>query len=183
MLLEKWCRKTCSTQGCHKPSICKKGNTVSAKCIKTRSACSLSKAQQFALSHTAETWNQVCAPGIGAGDVLSISFSLLPQHISAHWPISQQEVQDQGKSRHSPQAQKGMPKNSVIKINTILKTQNSCQKKNYEQNSNTDRIKSYTCRAQPHRLTLTPALSDPAYFILFYFISFIFGCTTRHMES
>ena len=40
MLLEKWCQQTCSTQGCHKPSICKK-NTISAKhnkakCNKTR---------------------------------------------------------------------------------------------------------------------------------------------------
>lgn len=35
MLLEKWCLKTHSMQGCHKCSICKK-NAVSAKCNKAQ---------------------------------------------------------------------------------------------------------------------------------------------------
>ena len=30
MLLEKWCRSTCSTQGCHKPSICKERDVCKA---------------------------------------------------------------------------------------------------------------------------------------------------------
>ena len=31
MLLQKWCQETCSTQGCHKPSTCKKLNISEAQ--------------------------------------------------------------------------------------------------------------------------------------------------------
>ena len=36
MLLKKWCQKTCLTEGCHKPSICKKKKNKKEKEIKKK---------------------------------------------------------------------------------------------------------------------------------------------------